>query len=302
MELEGPPTAIFRHRGRVLTRSDVAFIQDLILSNPGASRRQLSKLLCQAWGWAQPNGTLCDLLCRGLMLALSRAGLIALPPVRRRVPNNMLARSRPATVPVDTSAIEGALSDLRPLEFRQVRRTSCEALFDSLIEEHHYLRYTRPVGEHLKFLVWSAAQDRPVACVAFSSAPRHLGPRDRHIGWSAHARRRNIRFIAYNPRYLILPWVKVPHLASHVLGRMARLLPAEWQRVYGHPVHFLETFVDPTRFRGTCYQAANWVWLGRTTGRGKNDRTNKPNRPIKDVWGYPLTKRFRELLRDGETP
>ena len=140
------------------------------------------------------------------------------------------------------------------------------------------------------------AGERPVACFAWSSAPRHLGPRDRYIGWSAEARRRNIRLVAYNSRFLILPWVEVPHLASHLLGRMVRMLPSAWEAAYGHPVCFAETFVDPTRFRGTCYRAANWVWLGRTTGRGKDDQTNRSNRPQKDVLGIPLHRRFRELL------
>ena len=150
------------------------------------------------------------------------------------------------------------------------------------------------MGEHLKYLVYAAG--RPIACVAWSSAPRHLGARDRFIGWSAEARRRNIRFLAYNPRYLILPFVKVPHLASHVLGQMARRIATDWERFYGHPIYFLETFVDPERFRGTCYRAANWVLLGRTTGRGKQSNSYVPNRSIKEILGYPLTRRFRELL------
>jgi hypothetical protein len=150
------------------------------------------------------------------------------------------------------------------------------------------------VGEHLKYLAW--AQGRPIACLAWSSAPRHLGSRDRYIGWSAEARRRNIRFIAYNTRFLILPWVRVPHLASHLLGRMAAALSDDWRRMYRHPIYFAETFIDPGRFRGTCYRAANWQLLGLTTGRGKNDQTNKPNRPIKEILGLPLTPRFREYL------
>jgi len=150
------------------------------------------------------------------------------------------------------------------------------------------------VGEHLKYLVW--AQGRPIACLAWSSAPRHLGSRDRYIGWSAEARRRNIRFIAYNTRFLILPWVRVEHLASHILGRMAARISADWQAMYGHPIYFLETFVDPERFRGTCYRAANWVLLGKTTGRGKQSNSYVPNRSIKEVLGYRLTNRFRELL------
>jgi hypothetical protein len=177
---------------------------------------------------------------------------------------------------------------------QQVRRTGDEPLFNSLMEQHHYLKYEQPVGEHLKYLAW--AQGRPIACLAWSSAPRHLGSRDRYIGWNAEARRRNIRFIAYNTRFLILPWVRVPHLASHLLGRMAAVLSDEWCRMYSHPIYFAETFIDPRRFRGTCYRAANWQLLGLTTGRGKNDQTNKPNRPIKEILGLPLTPRFREYL------
>lgn len=125
---------------------------------------------------------------------------------------------------------------------------------------------------------------------------RRLGCRDRFIGWPARVRRQNLHLIAYQSRFLILPWVQVPHLASHLLGRMARVLPKDWQRVYHHPVYFLETFVDLERFKGTCYRAANWIYLGKTTGRGKDDQTHKPNRSIKAVWGYPLTKDFREHL------
>jgi len=282
------------YRGRSVTDADVAFIDRLIAEHPTASRRALSKKLCEAWNWVQPNGALRDMVCRGLMLALHRAGHIELPK-QRYVPHNPLAeRPQPAPVTIDTTPLRGTLHTLRPLSFCQVRRTADEPLFNSLIEQYHYLSYTQPVGEHLKYVVY--AQDRPIACLAWSSAPRHLGSRDRFIGWSAKARRKNIRFIAYNTRFLILPWVEVAHLASHILGRIARLLLQDWGRIYGHQVYFLETFIDPQRFRGTCYRAANWIVLGRTTGRGKDDQTMKPNRPIKEVLGYPLCRRFRELL------
>src|ERR1017187_1392042 len=221
-------------------------------------------------------------------------GQITLPPVSYVRHNPLAQRSRPEPARIDTTPIENRLPNLQPLKFEQVRRTSKEPLFNSLMEEHHYLGYEQPVGEHLKYLVW--AQGRPVACLAWSSAPRHLGSRDRYIGWSAEARRRNIRFIAYNTRFLILPWVRVPHLASHLLGRMAAVLSDDWYRMYSHPIFFAETCIDPGRFRGTCYRAANWQLLGLTTGRGKNDQTNKPNRPIKEILGLPLTPRFREYL------
>ena len=287
------------YRGREIADTDIAFIRQLIAADPAASRRALSRKLCQAWNWVQPNGVLRDMVCRGLLLALHRAGHLELPPPRYRLSTPWVRHGGRAPADIDRTPLCGSLSAIQPLEFRQVRRTSAESLFNSLIEQHHYLGYTQPVGEHLKYLVYS--QERPIACLAWSSAPRHLGCRDRFIGWSAEARRRNIRFIAYNLRFLILPWVEVPHLASHILGRMVRVLPEDWQRIYGHPVYFLETFVDPQRFRGTCYRAANWIVLGRTTGRGKDDQTGKPNRPIKEVLGYPLCRRFRPLLTSASS-
>ena len=228
------------------------------------------------------------------MLELNRSGLIELPPVRWRPPNNVVERRAPRRVPYDATPLRVKLSELQPVEIRQVRRSSEEELFCALIHEHHYLGYTQPVGEHLKYLVF--ASGRPIACLAWSSAPRHLGPRDRFIGWPAQARRRNIRYLAYNTRFLILPWVEVRHLASHLLASVAKVLPRDWQQVYGHPVYYLETFVEPGKFRGTCYRGANWRFLGQTTGRGKNDQTGRANRPKKEVLGYPLTKDFRELL------
>lgn len=285
---------VLEYRHRRVTASDIEFIRDLIAAHPGASRRSLSKKLCEAWGWIQPNGSLRDMVCRSLMLELHRAGHIELPSKRCAPPNNLAQRKKPEPVEMDRSPIRTNLRSLGPLVIRQVRRTDEEPLLNSLIEMHHYLGYTQPVGEHLKHLVY--AGDRPIACFTWSSAPRHLGPRDHFIGWSSEARRRNIRFVAYNSRFLILPWVEVPHLASHLLGRMVRVLPSAWHEVYEHPVHFAETFVYPARFRGTCYRAANWIYLGQTTGRGKDDQTKRPNRPLKDVLGYPLTGRFRELL------
>ena len=293
----GVDAVVVQYRGRRLSERDIAFIGELIAAHPQASRRGLSQELCKAWGWVQPNGRWRDMVCRGLMLALHRTGHIELPPVRRTPLNPLVRRQRPAVVEIERTPIRGSLSDVQALRFHQVRRTEQEGLFNGLIEAHHYLGYTQPVGEHLKYLVY--ADERPVACFAWSSAPRHLGPRDRFIGWSAEARRTHIDLVAYNSRFLVLPWVEVRYLASHLLGRMVRMLCGDWERVYGHPVYFAETFVDPGRFKGTCYRAANWVFLGRTTGRGKDDQTNRPNRPLKDVLGYPLRWDFRRRLGSG---
>jgi hypothetical protein len=233
---------------------------------------------------------------------LHRAGHIELPAVRFVSHNPFVERTKPAltlldSATLDTTPLRCSLKDIRPLEFRQVRRTVDEPFFNGLLERYHYLQYTQPVGEHLKYLVYTAG--RPIACLAWSSAPRHLGSRDRFIGWSAQARRRNIRFIAYNARFLILPWVEVPLLASHILGRMAKVLARDWEMMYGHPIYFLETFIDSERFRGTSYLAANWIVMGRTTGRGKDSVSHRPNRSLKEVLGYPLRKHFRELMVEG---
>jgi hypothetical protein len=290
--------SIFSHRGRIITDSDIAFIRQLIDDNPTSTRRALSKKLCEAWNWRQANGALRDMVCRSLMLALHRSGHIELPAVSQ-TPHNPLARrgaerSKPAAALIDTRPIKINLAAIRPLEFHQVRHTEEELLFNSLLDQYHYLGYAQPVGEHLKYLIY--ALGRPIACLAWSSAPRHLGPRDRFIGWSAEARRKNVRFLAYNTRYLILPFVEVEHLASHILGRIAQVISADWDRLYRHPIHYLETFVDPARFRGTCYRAANWKVLGLTQGRGKDAPTRKPNRSLKEVLGYPITKDFRAKL------
>ena len=285
----------WRYRGQEIGSEQVAFLREFIRTHATSSRWKLSRQLCEALGWKQANGALRDMVCRGLLLMLERAGQIELPPVRRHIRGQCrTGRPRPEAVLIDETPLVMPLKALGPVDIYPVRRTADEPLFNSLMEHYHYLGYEQPVGEHLKYLAW--AQGRPIACLAWSSAPRHLGSRDRYIGWNAETRRRNIRFIAYNTRFLILPWVRVPHLASHILGKVTRALSDDWARMYGHPVYFAETFIDPGRFRGACYRAANWQLLGLTTGRGKNDQTNRPNRPIKEVLGLPLTRRFREYL------
>jgi hypothetical protein len=291
-------TLSYRHR--VITDEDLDFIRKLISDNPSSSRRDLSKKLCEGWNWVQANGTLRDMVCRSMMLMLHRRGLIELPPVRWVNRNGLAERNKPQAISIDETPLDVRFADLGPLEVRQVRRSAEEPLFNSLIEQYHYLGYSQPVGEHLKYLVYG--DGRPLACVAWSSAPRHLGSRDRFIGWDPNARRANIALLAYNTRFLILPWVRVPHLASHLLGRMARIVSADWQRLYGHPIYWLETFIDPQRFRGTCYRAANWIELGMTTGRGKDDLTHRANRPLKQVLGYPLVKDFRQRLSQEREP
>ena len=290
--------AAFTYRGKTVDEAGIGFIKALIAQNPGLSRRGLSAKLCLAWNWVQANGQMRDMVCRGLMLGMHRAGLIELPPIRFATLNPLAQRKEPsALVDFSMGSMEGTLEELGPIEIRQVRRTPQEKLFGSLMQVHHYLGYTQPVGEHLKYVYY--ARGRPIACMAWSSSPRHLGARDRFIGWSAHQRRANIHLLAYNTRFLILPWVKVRHLASHLLARTAGVISEDWQRLYHHPIHLLETFIDPERFKGTCYRAANWILVGMTTGRGKDDQTKRANRSLKELLVYPISRDFRKKLGHG---
>ena len=289
---------MFTYRGKHVSAEDIAFINALIAQNPADSRRALSKKLCRAWNWVQPNGALRDMICRGLMLGLHRAGHIRLPEKKNHPKNPFVDRKKPGKVKIDKSPINGRLSQIKPFKYQQVRRTPAEKLFNSLIEHYHYLGYCHPVGEQLKYIVYW--QKRPIACLSWSSAPRHIGCRDRFIGWSAKQRQKGLHLMAYNCRFLILPWVKVACLASHILANMAKIVFKDWLSVYSHHIYFLETFVDKQRFAATCYKAANWLYLGDTTGRGKNDQTHKQNRSIKAVWGYGLSKNFRSKLCEAD--
>jgi hypothetical protein len=285
---------ILKYRGRNVSQKDISFIKGLISKEQTVSRCELSRQVCREWNWLQPNGVLKDMVCRGLLLQLEREGHLVLPPRKQIPPNPFLNRQTPERIDVDQSVVESCLSDIQPIRVVQVRRTPLERLFNGLISQHHYLGYTQPVGEHLKYLFFS--KNRVIGCFAWSSAVRHLASRDRFIGWDPEMRKRNLHLIAYNSRFLIPDWIRVPHLASHLLSQCARIISCDWQKLYNHPVYFLETFVDSERFKGTCYRAANWTYLGKTTGRGKNDQTGKANRSIKAVWGYPLRKNFKELL------
>jgi hypothetical protein len=288
----------FTFRNRNFSPTDIALVRQVIAEHPEEGRCALSRRLCLAWNWTQPNGQPKDMICRGLLLDLEGKGAIHLPP-RKKIPlkNPFLHPSPPERIEVDQTPIEVPLRELFPITIRQVRRSPLEKLFNSLVAQHHYLGYSQPVGEHLKYTAFSG--DRPIACLAFCSATWHLGPRDNFIGWSPALRHKNRHLLSYNTRFLIMPWVRVPHLASHLLAQCLRRLSSDWETLYHHPVHWVETFVDSERFKGTCYQAANWIFLGKTTGRGKFDQGRKPNRSIKDVYGYPLVRQFRERLSNG---
>lgn len=286
---------LLSYRGRLIGRDEVEFLGQLIAEHPGLSRRQLSVKVCQAWNWVQPNGQLRDMVCRGLMLALHRAGHIQLPALRCRPRNNVIAHRQVGPVgSYDTTPLTGTVASVGALDIQQVRRAPGEQLFGHLLGRYHYLGYSRPVGEHLKYLVWAGS--RPIACLAWSSAPRQLNLRDQFVGAPKERYRHHLHLIAYNTRYLLLPWVAVPHLASHLLARIARRISADWQSLYHHPICLLESFVDTQRFRGTCYRAANWICLGRSAGRGTKAKSHQTLTSLKELWVYPLGRNFRRQL------
>ena len=290
---------ILSYRGREIRQPDIVFLREFISQNPGLSRRALSARVCEAWNWVQPNGQLRDMVCRGLMLVLHRAGHIELPAPRQISINNAIRHRQVAQLEFcDTTPIESSLASLGALEVRRVRRAEGESLFNYLVNQYHYLGFSRPVGEHLKYLILCG--ERPIACMAWNSGPLKLTLRDEFVGAPRKAYAHNLHLIAYNSRYLIVPWVKVPHLASHVLGRIARRISADWQELYHHPIHLLESFVDIERFKGTCYRAANWQCVGRSVGRGTKSKTGAQT-SIKELWVYPVNRDFRQKLTQCPT-
>ena len=287
--------AITTYRSRTISQSDLAVIKQIISTHPDRSRRFISQEVCRRWNWRQTNGHLKDMVCRSLLLLLESKGLIELPPRKRNPPNPLANRKKPLRIAVDESVFECSLNELYPINLKQVRRTAHEKLFNSLISEYHYLGYTQPVGEHLKYIAFS--NDRPISCLAWSSAPWYIGARDRFIGWSPETRQNNLHLIINNTRFLVLPWVKVSHLASHLLALSRRQVSRDWQHIYNHPVFLLETFVDTEKFQGTCYKADNWHYVGKTTGQGKLSKSKKPRKRKKRRKNTRITTHNRCICR-----
>ena len=286
-----------RYRGREISGHQIAWIQRVAEQCWEGGRTAISVELCRQWNWRQPNGALKDIVCRGLLLKLERAGHIRLPASKRGPVNRGRKRPVPEPCPIDTRPVEGSLSDWLPIQWVQVRRSGAqETLFNSLIAAYHYLGYCHTVGEHLKYLVFS--KGRPLACLSWGSAAWRVDCRDRFIGWNSSARERTLYRVINNTRFLVLPFVRIPNLASYLLSHNVQLLLADWEHVYAHRPVLLETFVQAP-FVGTCYMAANWIRLGLTQGRGKYDRHKRKAQPVKSVFVYPVHTHFRRILCDG---
>jgi hypothetical protein len=282
-------------QGRCIGTEELELIRGLMAGNPGWGRTRLSEELCRLWAWRSASGQLKDMACRTLLLKLDRAGAIELP-ARRRAANNEIRNRSVRAVKHQTDPIECDLTELLPLSVQVLGpRDGGVDLFNHLLQRHHYLGHRSTVGETIRYLIGDV-HGRPVSCVLFGSAAWAVRARDEYIGWKQEQRESRLQWITNNTRFLVLPWVRVPNLASHILSLICHRLRDDWRERYGHPISAIETFVDRSRFRGTCYQAANWRKLGQTSGRTRNGKRNESLRTIKDVYLYALTRQFRQEL------
>ncbi len=282
-------------QGRRLAGEEILNIRRLISDHPDWSRRRISEVLCTQWDWRNGSGRLKDMATRTLLVKLDTRGLIELP-ARRRLPSNRMTSRKVSRQSWDSTPVTGTLREVGPLVLQEVSTDStARSRFAAALEEFHYLGYRGTVGENLQYMV-TTESGRLFACLLFGSAAWKCKPRDGFIGWNPEQRQRNLHLVTNNTRFLILPFVRVPYLASWILGRVLRRLSVDWQSKYGHPVLLVETFVERERFAGTSYKAANWLQLGSTAGRSRQDRRHALRVPVKDIYLYPLVYRFREGL------
>ncbi len=283
---------MIRYCGRNFTDRELERIRALIADDAGRTRAELSRLTCRMLDWHRPDGGLKDMSCRVAMLRMAEDGLITLPPPRRKPPPRQKISFSSQTAP--QASITQPVHELAPLQFCPVINSGQSRLWNEYIHRYHYLGHRPLPGAQLRY--FATIDQQIVAALGFGAAAWQIAPRDQYIGWSHEQRRNNLPLVVNNARFLIMPWVKSNNLASHILGKVACRLPGEWERRYGIRPVLLETFVDTERFAGTCYKAANWIYVGKTKGRGKLGPAGKQSVPIKDIWLYPLCRRFKGHL------
>ena len=281
-------------QGREIARSDIELVRQLISTNPSWGRTRLSKELCILWNWKNSGGRLKDMACRSLLLKLQKQKLLTLPAPKNKA-NNDKRNSSIRPVLHSSLPISARLKDLSPVQIKPVEDRNELDLFNCFLSLYHYLGFSGTVGENLKYMAYDSS-GRPLACLLFGSAAWACGPRDDFIGWDRGKRSKNLSLTTNNTRFLILPWVSVKYLASHILSKVCQRIKDDWEHKYGHPVYLLETFVERGRFAGTCYKASNWTCVGMTKGRSRNDRYSTMKVPVKDIYLYQLVKRFRKVL------
>ena len=286
--------------GRYFTEQDLRDVTEIVRMFPKLSRSELAKTVCENLEWYTANGHLKLASCYQLFNKLEKEGLINLPPKQEsmiRCPGDEVEIG-PRTEAGER--IEGKASDLEPLEVEPLRRSSDNRLWNEYVERYHTLGHKRPFGAHQRYFIVSGASSKPLGCLLFAAAAWSLAPRDRWIGWDKNDRSQRLNLVLNNSRFLIFPWVRVKNLASKVLSLAIKRIRDDWFERYGYRPVLLETFIDPEDYRGTCYQAANWIYLGRTQGRGRMDRYKKRLLSRKDIYVYPLTSDFRASLRGEE--
>jgi len=272
-------------QGRTVTEHDINTIRTLIASNPEWHRTRISRELCELWDWRNDAGAIKDMAARSLLRKLDAMDLIKLPAPIRSSNNHHRYKSHGGEPAYES--IEAKLAELQPIRIVEAASSEQAGIFRSLVAHYHYLGYQGPVGENLQYLVYDC-KGRILGCLLFGAPAWKVASRDRWIGWDDAQRRTGLSRIANNMRFLILPGIRVPHLASHLLATVSRRISRDWNNKYGHPIDLLETFVENQRFEGTCYKAANWMQVGETTGRSRNDRRRNLKVPVKSVWLYPI--------------
>jgi hypothetical protein len=282
-------------QGRRIEPAQLEQVRGLISNHPHWSRYRLSRELCALWDWRTATGGWKDMAARTLLLKLGQRGWIRLPERRGLSPNrHRLVAPPPPTEP--TESLEGSLSEVGPVELLEVSsEAGGRAQARAVLAQYHYLGWRLPVGENLQYLA-RGKDGALLGVLVFGAAAWKCAARDQWIGWTPAQRQARLEAIANNHRFLIVPWVRVRYLASHLLGEVSRRIATDWQRKYGHAVVLLETFVERDRFKGTCYRAANWQALGATRGRSRQDRTRTLQVPVKEVYAYPLGSDWREAL------
>lgn len=282
-------------RRRRIGSEELGLIRQLIAREGHRGRTHLSRRLCEIWDWRQANGHFRQIACRDLLRQLHAKGLIHLPPMLRRARRVGYKNRVREPERLDRVAMEGSLSRFADsIVIQRVQAAQERHDFKGLIGTYHYLSYQQPTGAQIQYLAYHG--QRPIACLSFGPAAYKVAARDRYIGWSVRQRQERLPLLLNNDRFLLLPWIHVPHLASRLLSRCLRRLRRDWRQIYQHDVVLCETFVERQRFSGRSYAAANWTCVGHTQGRGRNDRLHQAQLAIKSVWLYPLHADFRSIL------